>query len=450
MQNQQDNASEASLFQKKSPSDRLALLDSLSNNEIFALEKDWDFWARPDQKMPEALVNGDKTIWVPLAGRGWGKTRTGAEFIRTLVKDNKYERFALIGPTAGDTRDVMVEGESGILSIFPNSERPVYNSSKRLITFENGSTAHLYSAEEPDRLRGPQHHAGWCDEICSWRKQEDTWDMYEFGLRLGKIPLTIVTTTPKPTKFLKNLLSDSDVHITKGITSDNQENLSKRFIKRVIGKYEGTRLGRQELNAEILDDNPNALFNRSDIEKGRVVKAPELVRIVVAIDPAVTNNENSDDTGIVGCGIDRNNQGYVLDDSTLKDTVTAWAESAVGVFDRLEADLIVGEANNGGDLIENVIRQAAKLPGRTKQSPIAYEKVTATRGKAIRAEFLTLLYEQGHIHHVGTFPELEDEMCEFDPTLENQTSPNRMDALVWAFTQLFNKKKREVRVMVVN
>jgi len=191
------------------------------------------------------------------------------------------------------------------------------------------------------------------------------------------------------------------------------------------------------------------LFHRKHIEEGRVQKAPELVRIVVAIDPAVTNEEHSDDTGIVACGVDRNNHGYVLDDSTLKDDVTVWAATAVGVFDTLEADLIVGEANNGGDLIENVVRQAAKLPERKKQSPIAYEKVTATRGKAIRAEFLTLLYEQGKIHHVGTYPELEDEMCEFDPTLENEVSPNRMDALVWAFTLLFNNDVREVRVMVV-
>lgn len=449
MQNQQGQDSEASLFQKLDPAKRAKLLDSLSDEEVIALETDWAFWARPDQKMPLTLQNHERTIWLPLAGRGWGKTRTGAEFIRTLVDSGNYGRFALIGPTAADTRDVMVEGESGILSIFPNSERPVYNPSKRLVTFSNGSTGHLYSAEEPERLRGPQHHAGWCDEICAWRKQESTWDMYEMGLRLGDVPLTIVTTTPKPTKFLKELVKDPDVHLTKGITSDNRPNLSKRYIKRVIGKYEGTRLGRQELNAEILDDNPNALFNREDIEKGRVQKTPELVRIVVAIDPAVTNNDKSDDTGIVACGIDSNNQGYVLDDSTLKDDVTIWAATAVGVFDTLEADLIVGEANNGGDLIENVIRQAAKLPERKKQSPIAYEKVTATRGKAIRAEFLTLLYEQGNIHHVGTYPELEDEMCEFDPTLENQVSPNRMDALVWAFTLLFNNNVREVRVMVV-
>jgi len=413
------------------------LFDSLSDAEILALEHDWEFWARQDQKIPQELITGEKNLWLPLAGRGWGKTRTGAEFVRTLVESGNYGRIALIGATTGDTRDVMIEGESGLLSLFPNDKRPIYNPSKRRITFHNGATAHTYSAEEPSRLRGPQHHAGWLDEFCSWRYQEDTLDMYQFGLRLGENPLTIVTTTPKPTKVLKEMVADEDTLITRGKTSDNEHNLAKPFLKKIKRKYEGTRLGRQELNAEILDDNPNSLFSRKDIEKGRVKKHPELARIVVAVDPAVTNNINSDETGIVACGICHDNQGYVLEDSTLKDDVTQWAKIAVELFDILEADLIVGEVNNGGDLIEVVIRQAEKDVTRTVQAPVAYECVRATRGKAIRAEFLTLLYEQGRIHHVGTFSDLEDEMCEFDPTLENQPSPNRVDALVWAFTQLF-------------
>lgn len=447
-QQQHVQSSKRALLRELSLEQQQEFLDSLSENELVSLASDWDYWGRPDQQIPEELLSGDKTIWLPLAGRGWGKTRTGAEFVRTLI-NRGYGRIALIGPTAADTRDVMVEGESGLLNIFPDHERPIYESSKRLVTFSNGAQAHLYSAEEPERLRGPQHDAGWCDEICAWKNQQDTWDMYEFGARLGAHPLTIVTTTPKPTKFLKELIADHETHVTKGRTLDNAVNLSDKFIARIKRKYEGTRLGRQELNAEILDDNPNALFTRKHIEDGRVQKAPELVRIVVAIDPAVTNTEGSDATGIVACGIDANNRGYVLDDSTLKDDVSVWAQVAVGVFDDMEADLIVGEANNGGDLIENVIRQAEKAATRVKKSPIAYNKVTATRGKAIRAEFLTLLYEQGKIHHVGTYPDLEDEMCDFDPTLVNQDSPNRLDALVWAFTELFNKKTREVRVMVI-
>ena len=416
------------------------ILNSFSPEETIAYSTDWSRWGRPNQQSPQALLDHIKSVWLLLAGRGFGKTRTGAEFVRSLVDSGKYGRIALIGPTAADTRDVMVEGESGLLSIFPPGKLPLYEPSKRKVTFYNGSEAHLYSAQEPDRLRGPQHHAGWADEIAAWRRQQDTWDMFEFGLRLGVHPLAIVTTTPKPTKFLKALVADEDTHVTKGKTTDNKANLSKQFIKRVIRKYEGTRLGRQELDAEILDDNPNALFNRSDIEKGRLFEAPILARIVVAIDPAVTSNEHSDATGLVACGIDYDGNGYLLDDKTLKDDVTVWAKTAVDLFDTLEADLIVGEANNGGDLIENVIRQAEKHPDRATTARVAYSKVTATRGKAIRAEFLTLLYEQGKIHHVGTFPELEDEMCEFDPTLANQDSPNRMDALVWAFTELFTHK----------
>lgn len=432
-----ENASEASLFLARPEAERIELLESLSDAEAIALDTDWEFWARPDQKIPKALLDGLKSLWLPLAGRGWGKTRCGAEFVRTLVQTDNYERIALIGPTAGDIRDVMIEGESGLLHIFPKHQRPTFNPSKRLVTFHNGATGHTYSAEEPSRLRGPQHHAGWADEFCSWRYQEDTWDMYQFGLRLGVNPLTIMTTTPKPTKILKEIAADEDTHLTRGKTSDNEQNLAKPFLKRIKRKYEGTRLGRQELNAEILDDNPNSLFNRKDIEKGRVKKHPELARIVVAIDPAVTNNVNSDDTGIVAAGIGHNNEAYVLEDCTLKDDVTEWAKTAVKLFDILEADLIVGEVNNGGDLVEVVIRQAEKDEARVKTGPVAYECVRATRGKALRAEFLTLLYEQGRIHHVGTFPDLEDEMCEFDPTLEKQPSPNRLDALVWAMTLLF-------------
>ena len=430
------NLSEADLFRLQPLENQKAILSDLSDEDNIALLTNWQFWGRPDQFIPEEILSGAKNVWLPLAGRGWGKTRAGAESVRYLI-EHGYGRIALIGATASDVRDVMITGPSGLLSIFPKHQIPLYNENKRLVTFYNGATAHTYSAEEPRRLRGPEHAAGWLDEICAWKYQQDTWDNYQFGLRAGLNPLSIVTTTPKPTKFLKEMVADEDTHVTKGKTSDNEHNLAAPFLKRIKRKYEGTRLGRQELNAEILDDNPNSLFSRKDIEKGRVTKHPELARITVAIDPAVTNNANSDATGIVACGIDHNGHGYVLEDCTLKDDVTKWAKTAVNLFDILEADIIVGEVNNGGDLIEVVIRQAEKAPARLKKEPVAYQCVRATRGKAIRAEFLTLLYEQGRIHHVGTFPDLEDEMCEFDPTLEKQLSPNRLDALVWAFTELF-------------
>ena len=433
-----ENLSEADLLRTKNPKKFDQLLDELSNDQVIQLFYDWRFWGRPQQLLPPELLEGLKNVWLLLAGRGFGKTRAGAEGVRELVNTNNYERIALIGPTIADVRDVMIEGESGLLSIFPKQYRPVYNPSKRLVTFHNGATGHTYSADEPDRLRGPQHHAGWCDEICQWRYCQDAWDMYQFGLRLGEYPLSIVSTTPKPTKFLKELVDDKDTIISTGSTFDNKKNLAPAFLKRIQRKYEGTRLGRQELYAHILDDNPNSLFKRGDIERARVNKVPKLARIVVGMDPAVTNNINSDETGIIVAGIDYEGEGYVLQDPSLKDTPAKWAEMGVKVYDSHEADLIVGETNNGGDLIELAIRQAEKGMERPDKSRVAYKKVTATRGKVIRAEFLTLLYEQGRIHHVGAFPDLEDEMCDYDPTLPNQPSPNRLDALVWAFKELYS------------
>ena len=289
-------------------SERQKILSDLSDDEIQQLEYDWKFWARPNQLPPK----GDWQYWLVLSGRGWGKSRVGAEWIRDRVESEKARRIALVAPTAADARDTMVEGESGILSVCPPWNRPVYEPSKRRLTWPNGAIALLFSAEEPDRLRGPQHDTAWCDEIAAWKYPEKTWDMLQFGLRLGDDPRAAITTTPRPIPLVKNILNDASTHVTRGSTYENLSNLAPAFIDVIISRYEGTRLGRQELNAEILDDNPDALWTRQMIEDARVSKVPNLLRIVVGVDPAVTSNEASADTGIVVAAADERGEYYVL------------------------------------------------------------------------------------------------------------------------------------------
>lgn len=363
-----------------------------------------------------------------MAGRGFGKTRCGAEWVRQLVQSKQAARIALVGPTAGDTRDVMVEGESGLLNIFPRLERPVYEPSKRKVTFSNGAIAMLYSAEEPDRLRGPQHDAGWADEAAAW-KYPETWDMLQFGMRLGKNPRQVVTTTPKPNKLVKDILKDPGTVITRGSTFDNSVNLAAPFLAKIRAKYEGTRLGRQELEAELLDDNPNALWKRSDIDRTRrkPSEVPAMRRIVVAVDPAVTTNEDSDETGIVVAGLGEDGRGYVFDDLTCKESPAGWAKVALNAYRDRRADRIVAETNQGGDLVENLFRSF--------NANVSYQGVHASRGKFSRAEPIAALYEQGKVSHVGSFAYLEDQMCDYNPQVATR-SPDRMDALVWALTAL--------------
>lgn len=408
--------------------ERARILNSFTNEQLNILKYDWEFWGRPNQLEPP----GEWKTWLILAGRGWGKTRTGAEFVLKKIKEG-HRRIALVAPTAADARDVMVEGESGILAISPPWDMPNYEPSKRRITWDNGAIATLYAAERPDRLRGPQHDLFWADELATW-KYIETWDMLMFGLRLGDNPTGIVTTTPRPIKLLKELIKEKNTHVTKGSTYENRGNLASVFFEKIISKYEGTRLGRQEIDAEILDDNPNALWSRGNIEDNKVTKHPELKRVVVAIDPAATDNDTSNETGIIVAGLGVDGQGYILDDLTTKDSPHGWGKQAVTGYYKHRADRIIGEVNNGGDMIEYVIKSV--------DGTVPFKKVHASRGKITRAEPVAALYEQNKIHHVGNFPLLEDQLCEWEP---GQESPDRMDALVWAITELMLDGSGRVR-----
>lgn len=358
-----------------------------------------------------------------MAGRGFGKTRAGAEWIRTV--HNTVDWIALVAPTAADARDTLVEGESGILAISPPHDRPLYEPSKRRLTFTNGSIATLYSAEEPERLRGPQHGAAWADEAAAWKYPTETWDMLMFGLRLGTNPRVIITTTPKPIKLVRDLLDDPTCVVTRGSTYDNAANLPAAYYEQIIRKYEGTRLGRQELHAELLDDVPGALWQRSEIDAHRVTTHPQLTRIVVGVDPSVTSGDDSAECGIVVAGLGDDGHAYVLADSSRRDTPHGWGTAAVTAYNAHMADRIVAEVNNGGDLVEYVIH--------TIERDVSYKAVHAQRGKVARAEPISALYEQGRVHHAGVFDDLEDQMCSYVP---GGTSPDRLDALVWALTEL--------------
>jgi predicted phage terminase large subunit-like protein len=388
------------------------------------LETDWRSIARPEQLAP----SGDWSTWLILAGRGAGKTRSGAEWTRGLAEAASVGRIALVGPTAADARDTMVEGESGLLAICPNSNRPIYEPSKRRLTWQNGVVASLFSSEEPERLRGPQFGAAWADELCAWRNVKDTWSNLQFGLRLGKKPRQVVTTTPRPIKLLNELIANPDTVVTRGSTYDNRDNLAPSFFSQIVKRYEGTRLGRQELNAEILNDVQGALWTRDLIEEDRRSKAdlPPMRRIVVALDPAVTSGEDSDETGIIVAGLGVDEHGYVLEDGTGKFSPIDWARRAVVLYRKYGADRIVAEANQGGTLVETTIR--------TVDQNVSFKAVHASRGKITRAEPIAALAEQHRIHLAGAFPELEDQLCSFEAG--STASPDRLDAMVWALTEL--------------
>lgn len=406
------------------------LAAALSPAEARALLYDWPFWARPAQLPPQ----GNWRVWLLLAGRGFGKTRTGAELMRARIAAWTARRVALVAPTAADARNVMVEGESGILAISPPWDRPRYEPSKRRLTWPNGAIATLYSADEPERLRGPQHDATWCDELGSWRYPE-TWDMLMFGLRLGTDPRVVVTTTPRPTKLIRALIADPTAIVTRGSTYENRANLAPAFLEQIVRKYEGTRLGRQELEAELLDDVPGALWSRGIIEAARARTSPTLIRVVVAIDPAATSTKDADETGIIVAGKDGQGQGWVLADASGRYQPTEWAKTAVAAYRAHHADRVVAEVNNGGDMVEATLRVV--------DPNVPFAAVRASRGKITRAEPVAALYEQGRVHHLGAFPQLEDQMCSFTPSGDREfamrpagTSPDRVYALVWALTDL--------------
>jgi phage terminase large subunit-like protein len=410
----------------------MAILSRLTKAQANYFYYDWAAWARPKQLAPE----GEWRIWLLLAGRGFGKTLAINQWALAQAQTMPKSRGALVAPTAGDARDVLVEGESGILTIAPPDFMPEFEPSKRRLSFPNGSRATLFSADEPNRLRGPQHHWAVCDEIAIWQYPE-AFDMLLLGLRLGDDPRAAIATTPRPPQtswggaLIKRLLQDETVAVVRGSTYENRINLAPAFFKGIAKRYEGTRLGRQELMGEVLDESAGALFKPGFIETGRVDQPPDLRRIVVAIDPAVTAKRDSDETGIVVAGVDSDGHGYVLDDASLKASPDGWARAAVEAYRRWQADRIVAEVNNGGDLVEHTVR--------TVDANVPITTVRASRGKKARAEPVAALYEQGKIHHVGVFEALEAQMCE-----GTSKSPDRVDALVWAITELMLREEGEI------
>lgn len=384
-----------------------------------------------------------------LGGRGAGKTRAGAEWVRRIaLGDPDFStlpvgRIALIGETFSDARNVMVEGPAGILAIHARHERPTWSPSLRKLEWPNGAVAQVFSAEDPDSLRGPQFEAAWADELAKWKHGEETWDMLQFGLRLGARPRQMVTTTPRPIPLLRRFLSDPAVAVSRVRTVDNAENLAPAFLETVIGRYGGTRLGRQELDGEIVEDRPDALWTRDGIELNRVDAAPPLMRIVVAVDPPASSSKRADACGIVAAGVDEGGTAYVLEDASASGLKPPeWAAKAVALYRRLQADALVVETNQGGEMATGVIREV------DPSVPVA--SVRATRGKYLRAEPVSVLYAQGRVRHVGALPELEDELCDFGPGgLSTGRSPDRMDALVWALTELMLRERREPRVRML-
>jgi len=396
-----------------------AVRDSLSAEEWEALRYIWEAWARPAQLPPE----GDWLIWLLLAGRGYGKSRCGAEFVRREVETARAGRIALVAKTPADVRDVMIEGESGFLAISPSSFMPVYEPSKRRLTWPNGAMALAFSSHEPDQLRGPQFDLAWCDELAAWAYPTETWENLMLALRLGIHPRCVATTTPKPIALIRTLLKAANTVITKGTTYENRKNLADSFFQQVVSGYEGTRLGRQEIYAELLEDMPGALWKREYFKQR---EGPDMIRVVVAIDPAVSKTEQSDETGIVAAGRCEDGTYQVLADRSGRYTPDGWARTAISLLDTVQGDRIIGEVNNGGDMVEHTLRTVWKQ--------VPYRAVHASRGKRIRAEPVAALYEQGKVFHSQTFGELEDQLCMWTP--DSDESPDRMDALVWAITGL--------------
>lgn len=401
------------------------------------LEASWALSARDDQLPPTFARNGlPWTIWLVLGGRGAGKTRTGAEWIRGMVHGLPWltrqpiGKIALVGETFADVRDVMIDGPSGLLAIHARHERPVWTATRRRLEWPNGAVALAFSADDPESLRGPQFEAAWADELGKWRYADAAWDQLQFGLRLGAQPREVVTTTPRAIPLLKRMLADERIALTRARTQDNADNLAPAFLDAVVGRYAGTRLGRQELDGDLIEDRADALWTRDLLERARREVAPDLRRIVVAVDPPAYSRAGADACGIIGVGIDAEGICHVLaDESASGLKPNAWAAKATMLYRRLEADALVVEVNQGGEMATTVIQEIDPA------CPVV--PVRASRGKRLRAEPVSVLYAQDRVRHVGVFPELEDEMCDFGlDGLSNGRSPDRLDALVWAVTHL--------------
>lgn len=410
-----------------------------SDERKFALLKrlkyDWrGLYARPDQLPPD---NDDWLVWLYLAGRGSGKTRSMAEYCREFAMENPGCRIGVICPTYAVVRDVAIEGESGLLAITPPDDIESYNKSTNQITLKNGSRFFGFSGGDPERLRGPQHHLLWCEELAAWQYLQQTWDMAQFGLRLGRHPRAVISTTPRPVPLLKDLVSresHDDVVITRASTFDNAANLPKSQLDALKKRYGGTYLGMQELQGLLIDDIAGALWNRELIEKNRITNphdVPPMTRVVVGVDPAATSSESSDETGIIVVGRGVDGHGYVFADRSLRATPDGWGKAVNQARIDFKADRVVAERNNGGEMVEHVIR--------TVDKDIPVKTVFASRGKQTRAEPVSALYEQGRVHHVGILGQLEDQACTWIPvrdTGQPNPSPDRVDALVWACTEV--------------
>jgi len=406
---------------------RRRVVAALSARQRELLYFEWSLWARPEQALPD----GDWIYWIVLAGRGAGKTRTGAEAVRAWVRD--FSIVNIVGPTRDDVRDVMVLGESGILARCPREERPTYLRASGRLAWPNGATTLLFSAEEPDRLRGRQHMKLWCDELAAWRKNE-TFDNALLGLRLGSRPQAVITTTPRPLKLIKQLLNDQNAVVTRGTTYDNSEFLADGFVRRITARYAGRPIGRQELFAEIVEETPGALWTFGLLERQRIEvhEAPtEFCEIVVGVDPPAKSGPNADECGIIVAARTDAGKVYVLGDHTSRgETPGRWAARVASVYRRHKADRVVAECNNGGEMVSEVLRHGeTHLPVRL---------VSASRGKYVRAEPVAAAYERGLVFHVGAFDELERQLCALTPDFDRKVgeSPDRADALVWAVSDL--------------
>ncbi len=406
---------------------RAEILGAFTADQLLGIQYAWPFWARPDQSPPP----GDWRTWLNLGGRGSGKTRTAAEWIRREVDAGRRRQIGIVGPTVEALRRVQIEGPSGILAIYPPNERPVYEMTVGRLVWPNGAVAHLFSAEEPDRLRGPNLDAAWVDELCSMANAPTMWDMLMMAVRIpgptGLPAQIVVTTTPRPSPLLRTMMTDPSTVLTRSRTMDNAANLDAATLKHLQRRYGGTTLGRQELDAEVLDDIDGALWNRGMLDRCRVPFAPESQpSVVVAIDPSGGSGSNNAETGIIVACRGQDGHAYVLADASGRLSPERWATRAVDLYQSYRADRIVAEQNFGGAMVENTIRMVA--PARVKM-------VQASRGKAIRAEPVVAIYEQCRVHHVGVFAELEDQLCQWTPD-GGGPSPDRLDALVWAITEL--------------
>jgi phage terminase large subunit-like protein len=389
-------------------------------------------WAHDHQLPPE----GDWRVWLLLGGRGAGKTRAGAEWVRAMAEGASWAtqapvgRIALVGETISDVREVMIEGVSGLLAVHPRDRRPQWLSSRRRLEWPNGAVAQAFSSEDPEALRGPQFDIAWCDELAKWRHAAECWDMLQFALRLGANPRQMVTTTPKAVPLVKRLMKDGDTALTHAPTSANEKNLAPGFLKAMHRAYAGTRLGRQELDGELIEDRNDALWSRAAIEEMRVQAAPDLVRVVVAVDPPASSGKRSDACGLVVAGLGMDGTAYVIADESLERARPGdWGRAAIRAYRRFEADCLVAEVNQGGEMV------AAIINGIDPGVPV--KSVRATRGKWLRAEPVALLYEQGRVRHAAAMPKLEDEMTDFGSDgLSAGHSPDRLDALVYALTEL--------------